>query len=76
MLSAEWLPQDRWRSWLGGIAGCNLSLLLSTQYSALSTSLERAPEALVPRLWGGHSDEGVLAIAGVQVQVGEELQLG
>jgi hypothetical protein len=37
---------------------------------------EGAAEALVPGLRGGDFDEHVLAVARVQVQVSEELQLG
>ena len=38
-----------------------------------SCLLECAAEALVPGLGGGDADEGVFAVARVEVQVGEEL---
>ena len=38
--------------------------------------LESAAEALVPGLGGGDADEGVFAVARVEVEVGEELQFG
>src|SRR5262249_26298128 len=39
-------------------------------------SLERAPEGLIPRLWGGNAVHEFLAVAHIEIEVGEELLLG
>src|SRR5262249_35927947 len=38
--------------------------------------LERAPEGLIPRLWGGNAAHEFLAVAHIEIEVGEELLLG
>src|SRR5262245_22252712 len=39
-------------------------------------ALERASEGLIPRLGGGNAAHNVLAVAHVEIEVGEELLLG
>lgn len=50
---------------------------LSWQFRTRRTEggLERAPEALIPRLRRGDADQRVFSIARVHVELGEELQL-
>jgi hypothetical protein len=56
------------------LAADNLIEINSTAHHVIT--LERAPEGLIPRLRGGDAAHDVLAVAHIEIEVGEELLLG